>query len=97
MCDLQRERDGHRCRSHSFHYCCLHDEGPGLKAIAGWVKKQDPTDHPTEAITGESTKDASTQQDTVIATISPAMQRAIEGVQYVADHLRAEDANFSVS
>ncbi|XP_056279915.1 neuronal acetylcholine receptor subunit alpha-4b isoform X2 [Pseudoliparis swirei] len=96
MCDLQRERDGHRCRSHSFHYCCLHDEGPGLKAIGGWVKKQDPTDHPTEAITGESTKDASTQQDTVIATISPAMQRAIEGVQYVADHLRAEDANFSV-
>uniref|UniRef100_A0A3Q1CKM9 Cholinergic receptor, nicotinic, alpha 4b n=1 Tax=Amphiprion ocellaris TaxID=80972 RepID=A0A3Q1CKM9_AMPOC len=32
-----------------------------------------------------------TQQDTMIPTISPAMQQAIEGVQYIADHLRAED------
>uniref|UniRef100_A0A669CYI6 Cholinergic receptor, nicotinic, alpha 4b n=2 Tax=Oreochromis TaxID=8139 RepID=A0A669CYI6_ORENI len=44
----------------------------------------------------QSTKDASTQQDAVIPTISPAMKRAIEGVQYIADHLRAEDADFSV-
>uniref|UniRef100_A0A8C3AFK2 Cholinergic receptor, nicotinic, alpha 4b n=1 Tax=Cyclopterus lumpus TaxID=8103 RepID=A0A8C3AFK2_CYCLU len=36
------------------------------------------------------------QMDTIIPTISPAVQRAIEGVQYVADHLRAEDADFSV-
>ncbi|XP_064777904.1 neuronal acetylcholine receptor subunit alpha-4b [Oncorhynchus masou masou] len=28
--------------------------------------------------------------------ISPSMRRAIEGVQYIADHLRAEDADFSV-
>ncbi|MGH0174448.1 UNVERIFIED_CONTAM: hypothetical protein FKN15_068055 [Acipenser sinensis] len=28
--------------------------------------------------------------------MSPSMKQAIEGVQYVADHLRAEDANFSV-
>uniref|UniRef100_A0AAQ6AB82 Cholinergic receptor, nicotinic, alpha 4b n=1 Tax=Amphiprion ocellaris TaxID=80972 RepID=A0AAQ6AB82_AMPOC len=34
--------------------------------------------------------------DTMIPTISPAMQQAIEGVQYIADHLRAEDADFSV-
>uniref|UniRef100_A0A3B5BM97 Neuronal acetylcholine receptor subunit alpha-2-like n=1 Tax=Stegastes partitus TaxID=144197 RepID=A0A3B5BM97_9TELE len=39
---------------------------------------------------------ASTQQDTVTPTISPAMQQAIDGVQYIADHLRAEDADFSV-
>uniref|UniRef100_A0A8C5DXE0 Neuronal acetylcholine receptor subunit alpha-2-like n=1 Tax=Gouania willdenowi TaxID=441366 RepID=A0A8C5DXE0_GOUWI len=44
----------------------------------------------------ESSKDASTQQDTVIPTVSPSMQRAIEGVQYIADHLRAEDTDFSV-
>uniref|UniRef100_A0A8C5DX63 Neuronal acetylcholine receptor subunit alpha-2-like n=1 Tax=Gouania willdenowi TaxID=441366 RepID=A0A8C5DX63_GOUWI len=37
-----------------------------------------------------------TQQDTVIPTVSPSMQRAIEGVQYIADHLRAEDTDFSV-
>uniref|UniRef100_A0AAQ5WXH3 Cholinergic receptor, nicotinic, alpha 4b n=1 Tax=Amphiprion ocellaris TaxID=80972 RepID=A0AAQ5WXH3_AMPOC len=35
-------------------------------------------------------------KDTMIPTISPAMQQAIEGVQYIADHLRAEDADFSV-
>ncbi|XP_063319872.1 neuronal acetylcholine receptor subunit alpha-4b isoform X2 [Pelmatolapia mariae] len=49
-----------------------------------------------QTLTAESTKDASTQQDAVIPTISPAMKRAIEGVQYIADHLRAEDADFSV-
>ncbi|XP_040048722.1 neuronal acetylcholine receptor subunit alpha-4b [Gasterosteus aculeatus] len=90
------QRAGHRCRSRSFQYCCLHGEGPGLMAVAGWVKKQAPTNHPAGRVTGESTKDASTQQDIVIPTISPAVQRAIEGVQYVADHLRAEDADFSV-
>uniref|UniRef100_A0A8D0AL70 Cholinergic receptor, nicotinic, alpha 4b n=1 Tax=Sander lucioperca TaxID=283035 RepID=A0A8D0AL70_SANLU len=99
MCDQQKElpqRAGHRCRSSSFQYCCLHDEGPGLMAIAGWVKKQSPTDHLAETLTVESTKDLRTQQGTLVSTISPAMQRAIEGVQYVADHLRAEDADFSV-
>uniref|UniRef100_A0A3P8SC87 Cholinergic receptor, nicotinic, alpha 4b n=1 Tax=Amphiprion percula TaxID=161767 RepID=A0A3P8SC87_AMPPE len=45
----------------------------------------------TISTTAEATKDASTQQDTMIPTISPAMQQAIEGVQYIADHLRAED------
>ncbi|XP_053172906.1 neuronal acetylcholine receptor subunit alpha-4-like isoform X3 [Scomber japonicus] len=44
----------------------------------------------------ESSKDATTQQDPILPTISPAVQRAIEGVQYIADHLRAEDADFSV-
>ncbi|XP_032376738.1 neuronal acetylcholine receptor subunit alpha-2 [Etheostoma spectabile] len=99
MCDQQKElpqRAGHRCRSSSFQYCCLHDEGPRLMAIAGWVKKQSPTDHLAETLTVESTKNQSTQQGTLVSTISPAMQRAIEGVQYVADHLRAEDADFSV-
>uniref|UniRef100_A0A8D3DU28 Cholinergic receptor, nicotinic, alpha 4b n=1 Tax=Scophthalmus maximus TaxID=52904 RepID=A0A8D3DU28_SCOMX len=36
------------------------------------------------------------KQEKIVATISPAMQRAIEGVQYIADHLRAEDEDFSV-
>lgn len=91
------QRIGHRCRSRSFQYCCLHDEGPAVIGTAGLVKKQSPTDHHGETLTAESTKDASTQQDATVLTISPAMQRAIEGVQYVADHLRAEDADFSVS
>ncbi|XP_078110508.1 neuronal acetylcholine receptor subunit alpha-4-like isoform X3 [Sander vitreus] len=49
-----------------------------------------------QTLTVEPTKDPRTQQGTLVSTISPAMQRAIEGVQYVADHLRAEDADFSV-
>ncbi|XP_037336632.2 neuronal acetylcholine receptor subunit alpha-4b [Pungitius pungitius] len=86
------QRAGHRCRSRSFQYCCLHGEGPAPMG----AKKQALTNYPAASITAESTKDASTQQDVVISTISPAVQRAIEGVQYVADHLRAEDADFSV-
>uniref|UniRef100_A0A667YBZ0 Cholinergic receptor, nicotinic, alpha 4b n=1 Tax=Myripristis murdjan TaxID=586833 RepID=A0A667YBZ0_9TELE len=46
--------------------------------------------------TGNFTKDPSSQKDAIVPTISPAMQRAIEGVQYIADHLKAEDADFSV-
>uniref|UniRef100_A0A4W5KDF2 Cholinergic receptor, nicotinic, alpha 4b n=1 Tax=Hucho hucho TaxID=62062 RepID=A0A4W5KDF2_9TELE len=35
-------------------------------------------------------------RETMVPRISPSMRRAIEGVQYIADHLRAEDADFSV-
>lgn len=100
MCDQQQQlaqRAGYRCRSHSFQYCCLHDDEPGVIGITGRVKKQGPTDHQAETLEAESAKDESTQQDLMIPIISPAMQRAIEGVQYIADHLRAEDADFSVS
>lgn len=99
ICDQQKElaqRAGYRCRSHSFQYCCLHDDELGVIGITGRMKKA-PNDHLAETLKAESTKDESTQQDLMIPTISPAMQRAIEGVQYIADHLRAEDADFSVS
>ncbi|XP_047463190.1 neuronal acetylcholine receptor subunit alpha-4b [Mugil cephalus] len=97
ICDQQKQHppgDGHRCRSRSFQYCCLHDDG--IAGITGQIQKIYPKNYRAETITAESTKDASTQQDIVIPTISPAMQQAIEGVQYIADHLRAEDADFSV-
>lgn len=100
MFDHQKEateRAGHRCRSRSFQYCCLHDERAGVTRIAGGIKKQPSTDHLVETVTAESTKDTSTQENNVVSMISPAMQRAIEGVQYIADHLRAEDEDFSVS
>ncbi|XP_068605221.1 neuronal acetylcholine receptor subunit alpha-4b [Brachionichthys hirsutus] len=87
---------GHLCRSHSFQHCCQHDEGQGVSRIAGWAKKNVPTDHLAETLTAESTKNRSTQKEPVVPAFSPAMQRAIEGVQYIADHLRAEDADFSV-
>uniref|UniRef100_A0A3Q2WMQ4 Cholinergic receptor, nicotinic, alpha 4b n=1 Tax=Haplochromis burtoni TaxID=8153 RepID=A0A3Q2WMQ4_HAPBU len=97
MCDQQKslpQKARHLCRSSSVQYCCLHDDG--VSGIMGQLKKTPPTDQLAETLTAESTKDASTQQDAVIPTISPAMKRAIEGVQYIADHLRAEDADFSV-
>uniref|UniRef100_A0A668V607 Uncharacterized protein n=1 Tax=Oreochromis aureus TaxID=47969 RepID=A0A668V607_OREAU len=97
MCDQQKplpQKARHLCRSSSVQYCCLHDDA--VSGIMGQLKKTPPTDQLAETLTAESTKDASTQQDAVIPTISPAMKRAIEGVQYIADHLRAEDADFSV-
>lgn len=100
MFDKQKEplsRTGHRCRSRSFQYCCLHDEGPRFTEAAEGLKKQASTDHPAETETEETTKETSPQPDNNYPTISPAMQRAIDGVQYIADHLRAEDADFSVS
>ncbi|XP_076015421.1 neuronal acetylcholine receptor subunit alpha-4-like [Genypterus blacodes] len=99
MCDHQRElspRIGHRCRSRSFQYCCLHDEGTGVPGMEGRLKKKVLSDHLAETLTAESTKTRNNQQDTTVLRISPAMQRAIDGVQYIADHLRAEDEDFSV-
>ncbi|XP_037540302.1 neuronal acetylcholine receptor subunit alpha-2-like [Nematolebias whitei] len=87
------QRSEPRCRSHSFQYCCLHDDS--IKGTPKLVKKV-PSANSIETTTAVSTKDASTQLDRPSPTISPAMRRAIEGVQYIADHLRAEDADFSV-
>lgn len=100
MFDDQRQasrRGRYRCRSRSFQHCCRHDEGAGLTRTTGEKKKQPSAEHLGETMTAESTKDTSSRRDTEVSTISPAMQRAIEGVQYIADHLRAEDSDFSVS
>uniref|UniRef100_A0A3P8UNV1 Cholinergic receptor, nicotinic, alpha 4b n=1 Tax=Cynoglossus semilaevis TaxID=244447 RepID=A0A3P8UNV1_CYNSE len=99
MCDQQKElshRVGQHCRSRSFQCCCPHDEASGGIRISERPKKKPPTSHLGETFSLEPTKDASTQQDNLVVCVSPAMQRAIEGVQYIADHLRAEDADFSV-
>ncbi|PWA28153.1 neuronal acetylcholine receptor subunit alpha-4b isoform X1 [Gambusia affinis] len=84
----------HLCRSQSFQYCCLHDDG--LLGSPRQLKEMVSKEHLAKSPTRLPTKEASTQQDTPIPAISPAMQRAIEGVQYIADHLKAEDADFSV-
>lgn len=46
--------------------------------------------------TQRSTKADSTISDSAFL-LSPSIIRALEGVHYIADHLRAEDADFSVS
>uniref|UniRef100_A0A8C5DXI6 Neuronal acetylcholine receptor subunit alpha-2-like n=1 Tax=Gouania willdenowi TaxID=441366 RepID=A0A8C5DXI6_GOUWI len=88
------QRAGHQCRSRSFQNCCLHDDR--VIGLTQSEKKTVSNDQLAKNVIKESSKDASTQQDTVIPTVSPSMQRAIEGVQYIADHLRAEDTDFSV-
>uniref|UniRef100_A0A8D0DGY5 Cholinergic receptor, nicotinic, alpha 4b n=1 Tax=Sander lucioperca TaxID=283035 RepID=A0A8D0DGY5_SANLU len=57
--------------------------------VSSPLENRNEDDHPLKA-------NIFCQSGTLVSTISPAMQRAIEGVQYVADHLRAEDADFSV-
>ncbi|KAJ3586882.1 hypothetical protein NHX12_013274 [Muraenolepis orangiensis] len=90
--------DGHRCRSGSFQFCCLHDEataGPGGGA-SGRTRKMVSKDSKAEGSPTESGKESELRQDPGVSLLSPAVQRAIEGVQYIADHLRAEDTDFSV-
>uniref|UniRef100_A0A674D251 Cholinergic receptor, nicotinic, alpha 4b n=1 Tax=Salmo trutta TaxID=8032 RepID=A0A674D251_SALTR len=97
------QRVGHRCRSHSFQYCCLHEEGGGVagggkgrEAVGeGRLKRQVLLDQIARASSTEPTVDL-VIRETMVPRISPSMRRAIEGVQYIADHLRAEDADFSV-
>ena len=90
--------DVHRCRSGSFQFCCLHDDeeaGPGRGATG---RSRNPAlKEPTAEGPPESGKESGLQPDLGVSVLSPAVQRAIEGVQYIADHLRAEDADFSVS
>ncbi|KAK0149864.1 Neuronal acetylcholine receptor subunit alpha-4 [Merluccius polli] len=90
--------NGRRCRSGSFQFCCLHDEeaaGPG-RGASGRTWKKALKDSTTEGSPTESGNDSGPRRDSAVSALSPAVQRAIEGVQYIADHLRAEDADFSV-
>ncbi|XP_049610980.1 neuronal acetylcholine receptor subunit alpha-4 isoform X3 [Syngnathus scovelli] len=99
MCDLQREvplRAAQRCHSGGFQYCCLHNEAPEKWTGTPNQTKQASTNCLTETLNAEPAKDPGNQQEAVIHRMSPAMQRALEGVQYIADHLRAEDDDFSV-
>ncbi|MBN3275263.1 ACHA4 protein, partial [Polyodon spathula] len=74
-----------RCRSRSIQYCCLHEESSQSN---GHSSK-------TTATSERVSKIFSAKKQHLLV-MSPSMKQAIEGVQYVADHLRAEDANFSV-
>ncbi|XP_011929612.1 PREDICTED: neuronal acetylcholine receptor subunit alpha-4 isoform X3 [Cercocebus atys] len=53
--------------------------------------KEPPSVSPSATLKARSTK-APPQH----LPLSPALTRAVEGVQYIADHLKAEDADFSV-
>ncbi|XP_030221600.1 LOW QUALITY PROTEIN: neuronal acetylcholine receptor subunit alpha-2-like [Gadus morhua] len=90
--------DVHRCRSGSFQFCCLHDdEAAPARAGGATGRSRNPAlKEPAAEGAPEPGKEAGLRPDLGVSVLSPAVQRAIEGVQYIADHLRAEDADFSV-
>ncbi|XP_061841517.1 neuronal acetylcholine receptor subunit alpha-2-like isoform X1 [Nerophis lumbriciformis] len=91
MCDHQREP--RRREPGSFCYRFLHNEGP--ENWTGSADRAEPRS-PTKYLKAESTREPGNPPEGAVLSISPAVQRAIEGVQYIADHLRAEDDDFSV-
>ncbi|XP_006922185.1 neuronal acetylcholine receptor subunit alpha-4 [Pteropus alecto] len=103
---------GVRCRSRSIQDCVPRDEGDGqtagspasLKAPPAELPPPDPaspcrctcrkepsTGSPNTVLKAHGTKAAPRH-----LPLSPALTRAVEGVQYIADHLKAEDTDFSV-
>ncbi|XP_039720727.1 neuronal acetylcholine receptor subunit alpha-4 isoform X1 [Pteropus medius] len=103
---------GVRCRSRSIQYCVPRDEGDGQMAGSPASLKAPPAElpPPDQASPCRCTcrKEPSTgSPNTVLKAhgtkaaprhlpLSPALTRAVEGVQYIADHLKAEDTDFSV-
>ncbi|XP_036386552.1 neuronal acetylcholine receptor subunit alpha-4-like [Megalops cyprinoides] len=101
-----------RCRSRSIQYCCLHEEssqssgGGACPALQRHPLAEDAScggRAPCKCSARFDSAPPSARTSKVFSTaeqhlllMSPSMKLAIEGVQYIADHLRAEDADFSV-
>ncbi|XP_008578069.1 PREDICTED: neuronal acetylcholine receptor subunit alpha-4 isoform X1 [Galeopterus variegatus] len=64
---------------------------PGQPSLCKCTCKESPMASPNATLKARSTK-APLQP----LPLSPALTRAVEGVQYIADHLKAEDTDFSV-
>ncbi|KAM6976998.1 LOW QUALITY PROTEIN: neuronal acetylcholine receptor subunit alpha-4-like [Aplochiton taeniatus] len=96
------QRAGHLCRSRSFQYCCLHDEAAGApgegrgRGVAGRLNRHVLVNHLGSTSPTEPAQCPGPLLEARPPVISPAVQRAIEGVQYIANHLRAEDADIAV-
>uniref|UniRef100_A0A3P8RS37 Cholinergic receptor nicotinic alpha 2 subunit n=1 Tax=Amphiprion percula TaxID=161767 RepID=A0A3P8RS37_AMPPE len=86
-----------------------HKSGFGLSTSATWLRDGTTLDDPERSrtagmnrqLTGarvNSTQRPAKVDNTVSQSflLSPSVIRALEGVHYIADHLRAEDADFSV-
>ncbi|XP_054996540.1 neuronal acetylcholine receptor subunit alpha-4 isoform X2 [Sorex araneus] len=87
-----------RCRSRSVH-CCAPQDG---QSQAAGPATSSPAHLLPPALPRVCTcrKELPAPPDTTFwgqtPPLSPALMRAVEGVRYVADHLKAEDADFSV-
>ncbi|KAJ8260072.1 hypothetical protein GJAV_G00176750 [Gymnothorax javanicus] len=88
-----------RCQSCNIQYCCLHAES---SLSVGLLLNPRSTDapcnmaHSKPGIPSDRSSVVANTKDQNLFQLSPSMKLAIEGVQYIADHLRAEDADFSV-
>lgn len=67
----------------------------GQKDSGGGMTKPPPPKGTRVTPTQRTNKVDNAVSDSTL-TLSPSVIRALEGVQYIADHLRAEDADFSV-
>uniref|UniRef100_A0A8C9QWS7 Cholinergic receptor nicotinic alpha 4 subunit n=1 Tax=Scleropages formosus TaxID=113540 RepID=A0A8C9QWS7_SCLFO len=91
-----------RCRSRSIQYCCLREDSSPSNAQSGHTGFEQetfcryPAPPDLSASSTRSGRGASVKEQPLLV-ISSSMKQAFEGVQYIADHLRAEDADFSVS
>ncbi|KAM8776391.1 neuronal acetylcholine receptor subunit alpha-4 isoform 2-T2 [Rhynchonycteris naso] len=101
-----------RCRSRSIQNCAPRDEaapqanGPRAGSPkAPWAELPPPDQaspckckckKPSLGSPNAALKAGNTKAPPQDLLLSPALTRAIEGVQYIADHLKAEDTDFSV-
>uniref|UniRef100_A0A8D0G380 Cholinergic receptor nicotinic alpha 4 subunit n=1 Tax=Sphenodon punctatus TaxID=8508 RepID=A0A8D0G380_SPHPU len=95
-CYLQEESsqtNGQSTGSPASQRCQLNEEKPKSKPSQCKCKCKN---NEVAGTSGQGTKTHSTK-DQQLLLMSPALKLAVEGVHYIADHLRAEDADFSVS
>lgn len=95
-CYLQEDSsqtNGHSSASPASQRCHLNEEQPQHKPHQCKCKcrKGEAAGTPTQGSKSHSNKGEH------LVLMSPALKLAVEGVHYIADHLRAEDADFSVS
>ncbi|XP_035243187.1 neuronal acetylcholine receptor subunit alpha-4-like [Anguilla anguilla] len=99
LCERELPQGVSRCRSCSIQYCCLHEEASqsaGLQRDSPAKEAPCGTTHLKPTMPSDGLSTVTGGQDQHLFLMSPSMKLAIEGVQYIADHLRAEDADFSV-
>ncbi|XP_040103636.1 neuronal acetylcholine receptor subunit alpha-4 [Oryx dammah] len=104
--------DGVRCRSRSIQYCGPREEAASPAARLADSSPSSPTKAPSAELLPpdqaspckcQCRKEPEAPNATLKTSnraaplpLSPALARAVEGVQYIADHLKAEDTDFSV-
>ncbi|CDQ72436.1 unnamed protein product [Oncorhynchus mykiss] len=87
-------------------YCCLHEEvssmGNGMqRPLSQHPSLMEERKQSCSAVckyhSGLAKEAKAMTKDQRLLVLSPSMKMAMEGVQYIADHLRSEDIDFSVS